>query len=124
MKKLVITLAIVVCVALSAVQALATPTPVSHWTMDDNADNAIVLDSSVYANDGTATRNTSELSTVGKIDGAFLFNGLSDSVEISDSGSLDFGTGSFTIAGWIKTSQIGEGQFIRFGGGSVRLQQK
>ncbi len=85
MKKLLTTLAIVAFVSLSAVQAMATPIPVGHWTMDDNADNAIVLDSGVYANDGTAQQNTSVLHTTGIVDGALNFDGRSDYINCGDS---------------------------------------
>jgi hypothetical protein len=101
MKKLVTTLAIVGFVALSAVQTLATPTPV--WTMDDNADNAIVLDGSVYANHGTAQQNTSVLHTTGIVDGALTFNGTSDYINSGDSSVFDI-IDEISIAAWIKTT--------------------
>jgi len=101
MKKVVITLAIVGFVALSAVQTMATPTPV--WTMDGNADNAIVLDSGVYANDGTAQQNTSVLHTTGIVDGALTFNGRSDYINCGDSSVFDI-IDEISIAAWIKTT--------------------
>ncbi|MHC4572163.1 MAG: LamG-like jellyroll fold domain-containing protein, partial [Planctomycetota bacterium] len=74
---------------------------VAHWKMNDNATNTTVVDSSGKGNDGTATRNTSELSTVGKIDGALTFNGIDDFVNIPDDPSLDMTT-KLTVALWMK----------------------
>ncbi len=80
------------------------PEPVGHWTMDDDANNMTVLDSSSNGNHGTAWQNTEYMSTLGIIDGALSFDGSNDYVDCGDGSGLDFGTGDFSISMWIKTS--------------------
>ena len=80
------------------------PEPVGHWTMDDDATNTTVEDSSSNENHGTAQQNTEDISTAGIIDGALDFNGTSDYVDCGDGAGLDFGTGDFSICMWMKTS--------------------
>lgn len=103
MKGLVIVFAIAVCVALSAVQALAIPVPVGHWTMDDDAADTTVVDSSVYGNHGTAQQNTSILHTTGIVDGALTFNGISDYIDSGSDLSLQEKS-TLTFAAWINGS--------------------
>jgi len=83
---------------------------VGHWTMDDNADDTKVVDSSDNSNDGTAQQNTSVLSTTGKIGSALTFNGSGDYINCGNDSSLDL-TDNFTIAAWIKPTS-----FSRLGG--------
>jgi len=49
---------------------LKDPNLIGHWTMDDDAEDTTVLDSSSNGNDGSAQQNTSILHTAGQIDGA------------------------------------------------------
>jgi len=78
---------------------------VAHWKMDDNAANTTVTDSSGKGNHGTARRNTSVLSTPGKIDGALTFNGSSDYINCGNNSSLDI-TGSISISGWVRFDSL------------------
>jgi len=55
-----------------------------HWTMDDNASNPSVQDSSGIGNHGTARRNTSNLTTAGVTGTALNFNGTTDYVSVPD----------------------------------------
>jgi len=48
---------------------------IGYWSMDDDADNTTVSDSSGEENHGTARKNTSILHTTGIIDGALDFDG-------------------------------------------------
>jgi len=77
------------------------PEFLAHWAMDDNASNTAVLDSSENENDGTARRNTSDLSTAGIISTALSFNGTTDYVSVPDQAAWSF-SGDFTIALWVK----------------------
>jgi hypothetical protein len=72
----------------------------ARWMMDDNADNTLVLDSSVNETDGTAQENTSVLHATGVIGGALMFNG-SDYVDCGDSELFDL-SGAFSLAAWVK----------------------
>jgi len=74
--------------------------PIGHWTMDDNAANTTVLDSSGKGNHGIAQQNTSALSTSGEIAGALTFNGASDYISCGNASSLDI-TGSVSISAWV-----------------------
>jgi len=77
---------------------------VVHYKMNDDSDtNAVVVDN-VNGNNGTAYRNTNLLST-SKINKALSFNGSSDYIGITESGS-NFPTGAMprTVSVWIKTS--------------------
>jgi len=92
----------------SATTDSTPPTPsglVGHWTMDDDAANTTVVDSSGYGNDGTARQNTSVLSTTGKSGSALTFNGSSDYINCGNDSSLDL-TDNFTIAAWIKPTSF------------------
>jgi hypothetical protein len=71
---------------------------VGHWKLNDNQTNTTVLDSSGKQNDGTAQRNTEILHTTGKIDGALIFNGSSDYVNLG----YVIGTGAYTKVAWVK----------------------
>ena len=75
-----------------------TSSLVGHWTMNDNAADTNVVDSSVNGNNGTAQQNTNVLSTTGKINGALTFNGTSDYIDV---GTV-IGTGAYTKVAWVK----------------------
>jgi len=47
---------------------------VGHWKMNDNAADTIVEDISGNGNDGTAQRNTEDMSVAGKINEALSFS--------------------------------------------------
>ena len=75
------------------------PPCIGHWKMNDDAPNKTVLDSSTAGHNGTAYRNTEDVNTIGKINGALNFNGTSDYVALSPT---ILGTGSYTKAAWVK----------------------
>ncbi|QQS58667.1 hypothetical protein IPN35_03630 [Candidatus Peregrinibacteria bacterium] len=76
--------------------------PIAHWKMNDNAGNTTVTDAMGSFN-GTAQRNTSTVTTTGKINEALTFNGSSDYVNIPDNNALDI-TRNITLSAWIKTT--------------------
>ncbi len=64
------------------------------------------VDSTSYDNDGTGVDAGSSLqATTGKLDGAFVFDGNDDNVEVADSNSLD-GIAGLTMSGWIYFNQL------------------
>jgi len=73
---------------------------VGHWTMDDNAANTVVTDSSGNNNDGIAQYNTSVLHRAGIMDGALDFDGANDYINCGNDTSLDI-TGSVSISAWV-----------------------
>ncbi len=85
--------------------------PILHYKMNDNTDTAIVVDSSVNENNGTAQVNTSGLTTTGKINEALSFNGSSDYVSIANEISF---AGDFTVSMWIKPVDATLGQNLLF----------
>ena len=84
---------------------------VGHWNMNDSTANTTVADGSGKGNHGTARKNTSALSTTGKIDGALTFNGTSDYVNCGNNSSLDI-TDAITISAWVKFNRLGIDQGI------------
>lgn len=72
----------------------------AHLTMDDNDSTHIVLDSTVFENNGLSTRTTDIISVPGIIDTALDFNGTSDQVYIPNIGP--FFSGAFTASAWVK----------------------
>ncbi len=72
---------------------------VGHWSMDDNAGSTVVSDLSNNGNVGTAARQTAVMSIDGKIDGAFGFNGVNDSIRVADC-SLLSPRNKMTVSGW------------------------
>jgi hypothetical protein len=79
---------------------------VGHWTLDDNAANTTVVDSSSFGNNGTAQQNTSILHATGIIDGALAFNGDNDYIELDSPADLEnLPDDDFTISAWIYDTQ-------------------
>ncbi len=74
---------------------------VAHYTFDGNTN-----DSSGNNNHGTAVGNPTYVT--GQIGQALSFDGTDDDVEMGDpaDGSLDFGTGNFSISTWIKQDPV------------------
>ncbi|MCK4999692.1 MAG: PASTA domain-containing protein, partial [Anaerohalosphaera sp.] len=64
--------------------------PIGHWRLDDNQADNIVTDSSNNGRDGTAQKDTAALTTTGKVDAAFTFDGSGDYVSIPDSADWTF----------------------------------
>ena len=94
----------------------------------DIANHTNVKDYSGYGNNGTNV--SAEWNRTGGYDGfgAFEFNGNNTYIEISDSNSLDFGTGEFSLNFWMKnvdTNLSGNTQLVgkrQSGGGNYEVQ--
>ena len=63
--------------------------------------SGILEDSTSYNNDGTPMGGLNQTAQ-GRIDGAVGLDGVDDYVRVNDAASLDMGTGSFTLEGWIR----------------------
>ena len=73
------------------------------------------------ASDHTITRNGDVINSRAqkKIgDSSILFDGTGDSLELAASSDWDFGTGAYTVEGWIKTSDTAS-QFVWHGAGAA-----
>ena len=81
------------------------PTLIGHWTMDDNTDDATVLDSSVNGNHGTAQQNTEYMNTIGIIDGALDFDGTSDYVDLGTSTVIK-PSSQLSLACWLYVDEL------------------
>ena len=80
-----------------------------RWRMNDNTNTTTVVDASANNNTGVfyGGGNTVDHHTSGKVGtGALFFDGTNDYIDVADSNSLDFGTGSFSIALWIYMDQL------------------
>ena len=74
------------------------------WHMNDNATNAIVTNSTPTSGiNGTIQQNTSIITTSGKVDGAFTYNGSSDYVSVPTNASID-PTSIWTLSAWINST--------------------
>jgi len=71
-----------------------------------------ILDSTTNINHGTTTGMTSGDQVAGQINGGLDFDAVGDRIEVTDSSSLDFGTGDFTLSLWILTTDLTEGQTL------------
>lgn len=86
-----------------------------HLKESGNGTAGEYKDSTSNANNGRGGNGTSThvpaLTASGEINGAQTFDGTDDYVLVSDpaNGSLDFGTGSFTISAWVKSSNATAG---------------
>jgi len=73
------------------------------WHLDETSGTH--YDATANSNDGTPNGGVTQ-DAVGQIDGADEFAGDDDWVDCGEgSGSLDFGTGDFTLEAWVKTTQ-------------------
>lgn len=77
---------------------------IDHWKMNDNAANTTV-DDSVGSFDGTAQRNTEDISVAGQINTGLLFNGSSDWVEVGNISGTIF-SGDFSICVWVNPLDV------------------
>jgi|GEM_PF-799841 len=76
---------------------------VGHWPMDDNTSSTTVCDSSLGYN-GTAKRNTGQLSIPGVVDRALIFDGNADYIDLSL--ERTFSTGAWSVSLWFYTNDI------------------
>lgn len=83
---------------------------ISHWNLNDNLENTNVIDGAGL-NDLTIIggRNSDDLSSVGKINNCFKFNGSSDRLKKTSITELAFAPNSFSTSFWINPSTIGVG---------------
>ena len=92
-----------------------TDTPLLLLKMEEDEDVATFLDSSGERNNATCNW-TADACPVAGVDGiygaALEFDGVNDELVISHTDSLDFGTGSFTAAAWVKTDSFADWQNI------------
>jgi hypothetical protein len=79
---------------------------IAHYKMNDNAANTTVVDS-VGGYTGTSVRNTSLISTTGKINNDFNFNGTSDYISLPFGFTNGNGNTVYSFSAWIKTSSNG-----------------
>ena len=80
---------------------ITTPsTPAGYWPLDEGS-GTTTADLSGNNNTGTITGASW---TTGKLNGALSFNGTSNYVSMGTPTTLKFGTGSFTVISWFKTT--------------------
>lgn len=84
---------------------------VAHYKMNDNAADTNVVDSK-GGNTGTASVNTSTLTTVGKINEALDLNGTDEFLNLESGDNLNPGASSFSIAGWFNITDDTALQFL------------
>lgn len=77
-------------------------TAVGRWRLEDNLATTVVIDD-VGSNNGTASTNTSNLNTTGKLGDAFNLNGSSEKVSWSSITEFDF-TDEMSAVLWFRTS--------------------
>jgi YD repeat-containing protein len=76
--------------------------PYTHYKFNDNQSTTTVLDGGTGANDGMASVNTSQLATVGKLNGALHFDGVSQKVNLNNL-LADIRTDTVgTVSFWLK----------------------
>ena len=87
---------------------------IGYWAMDDNDSSQLVADSSGNGNDGTSVRPTSVLQSTGSLDGALIFDGIGDYIDLGQGGLLDdLPADDFTVSAWIyDESASGKGMIM------------
>lgn len=75
---------------------------VSRWALAESSGTS--APDSVGSNNGTLANGPVWQPTSGQIDGALQFDGSNDRVTIPHNATLNFGTGDFSIGGWVKGS--------------------
>ncbi|MDD2802536.1 MAG: hypothetical protein PHE96_13870, partial [Methylococcales bacterium] len=84
--------------------------PVGYWKFDEGS-GVVAYDSSGNINHGILTNfdfNNDSGWKVGKVAGALKFDGTNDYVNVPDNANLDFGSGDFTVAFWIRRDSTSE----------------
>lgn len=77
-----------------------------HYKLNENVANTDVEDSAGTLPTGVASQNTSAMSTSGKINTAFTFNGSSDNINLGNGKTLSFGSEDFSVCAWIKLASL------------------
>lgn len=77
---------------------------VGHWSLDGNA-----KDRTPYRSHGTVVGAVLANDQKGQAQKAYGFNGVGDYITLGDQGNLDFGTGNFSIAAWVKYASYDPG---------------
>ena len=94
---------------------------VGHWTFDGSKlTTTTATDSSTNANNGTLTNGPTP--ALGKLGQALSFDGVDDYVDHGNPASLQFSSGTFSAAFWIKPNLLGSYQaIIGHGVGSYKV---
>ncbi len=96
----------------------SAPPLVGHWKMNDNAASTTVVDATGNSHDGTASEDTSGLTTTGKIGTALQFAiASSQYVTIADHADLRMDVTGGTVCCWVKW----DGDFTATGSSSPRI---
>lgn len=84
---------------------------VRHFTLDDNEDTSVVVDSGPYETDATCTGYTADRVETGKIGNALGFDASqSQSITVPWADELDYEIGGRTVIGWFKPT-LGRGKY-------------
>jgi hypothetical protein len=76
---------------------------VGYWKFDEGT-GAVVVDSSGNGNTGTVSGAT--WTALGKVNGALVFDGVNDRVQIPNSASLVSASSQITVAAWVYLTDI------------------
>jgi len=88
------------------------------WWLNDNAASSTVTDSCSYGETGTlkanaTSINTSTVTTTGKLNSAFTFNGTTNERNVDLGDNFEFSrTTPFSVEAWVKTSAASEQSII------------
>ncbi len=86
---------------------------IGFWKMNDNAATKVVTDNGPYEFNGTAVRNTSEMTVAGKFESALRFNGTNDHIDCgTDSRLLPE---AWTFLAWVKCEDTATPTLLSFG---------
>jgi len=85
--------------------AACVPPPsgmVAWWPLDETSGPTAFDLAGIHQDNGIHTNSPTP--TPGKVQGALCFNGINQYVEVADHAEINFGTGDFSIDGWIRTT--------------------
>ena len=75
---------------------------VAWWPLDETSGPTAFDFAGIHQDNGTHINIPTP--TPGKVSGALCFNGINEYVEVADHSEINFGTGDFSIDGWIRTT--------------------
>ena len=105
-------------IILSSAGMIPIPTDyTAYWKMDDNSANTTVTDETTSYN-GTASVNTSTISTTGvkgTANTAFVLNGTDQDIDIGSVPNSVFTNQNFSVSFWVKTSTKSNQSVIALG---------